>query len=219
MPKRALIQHRPWLLVSVTAALTFYLLDQLDSPLGEIWIMAIKGAAVGSLAIYAFARGPGAPAIHIAAVLAICAIADMVLELFFQVGAGIFALAHIVAIALYLRFPRHHSTGSQKALAVALFVGTPVIAWFLTNEVLAVGYSLLLGAMAATAWMSRFPRYRVGMGAVLFVISDIFIFARMGIQPEPTLAGWLIWPLYFIGQFMIATGVVQTLRHELAEED
>jgi uncharacterized membrane protein YhhN len=34
--------------------------------------------------------------------------------------------------------------------------------------------------MAAAAWSSRFPRYRVGAGAVLFVISDWLIFSRMG---------------------------------------
>ncbi|NVE94000.1 lysoplasmalogenase [Altererythrobacter lutimaris] len=219
MPKRALIEHRPWLLVSIIASVAYYLLDQTDSPLGEIWIMLVKGAGVAALAIYALARGPGSSAKHIALVLALCAIADMVLELYFQFGAGIFALAHLVAIALYIRFPRHHSTGSQKALAGALAIGTPFIAWLLTNDIFAAAYGLTLGAMAAAAWMSRFPRYRVGIGAVLFVISDILIFARMGIEPPPALANLLIWPLYYVGQFMIATGVVQTLRHELSEED
>lgn len=219
MPKRALIEHRPWLLVSILAAMAFYFLDQTDSPLGEVWIILIKGAGVGALAIYAFARGPGSPAKHIALVLALCALADMVLELYFQVGAAIFALAHLLAISLYLKFPRHHLTASQKALAGALVLGTPLIAWLLTQDVLAAVYGLTLGAMAGAAWLSRFPRYRLGIGAVLFVISDILIFARMGIEPEPPFASLLIWPLYFIGQFMIATGVVQTLRHELAEED
>ena len=73
--------------------------------------------------------------------------------------------------------------------------------------------------MASTAWMSHFPRYRVGIGAVLFVVSDWLIFSRMGPFDLGVLPHYLIWPLYFAGQFMIATGVVQTLRHELADED
>lgn len=219
MPKRALIEHRPWLVVSLVASAAFYLVNQSESALGEVWIMLLKGAGVGALAAYAAHRASGAVAYHIAAVLGLCAIADAVLEIWFEIGAAIFGVAHLVAIMLYLRFPRHQSTGSQKLLAFSLLLGTPAIAWFITHDALAAGYALTLGAMAASAWMSRFPRYRVGIGAVLFVVSDIMIFARMGLEPEPALAGLLIWPLYYIGQFMIATGVVQTLRHELAEED
>ncbi|WP_394727710.1 lysoplasmalogenase family protein [Altererythrobacter sp. GH1-8] len=219
MPKRALIEHRPWLLASIIAAVAYFLLDVSDSALGEVWIIMVKGAGVGALAAYAAHRASGSAAWHIAAVLALCAIADVALDLWLEIGAGIFALAHIVAVLFYIRFPRHHSTISQKGLAAALLFGAPAIAWFLTQDLLASVYGLTLGAMAAAAWMSRFPRYRVGIGAVLFVASDIFIFARMGTRPEPALAALLIWPLYYIGQFMIATGVVQTLRHELAEED
>ena len=218
MPKRALIEHRPWLLLSIVAAGAYYFLDQTDSALGEIWIIAIKGAAVGCLAIYAIARGPGSAAKHIALVLALCAFADMTLELFLEVGAGIFAVAHLAAIALYMKYPRQHLSGSQKALAGVLCIATPVIAWLFTQDALTAGYAITLGAMAALAWTSRFPRYRVGLGAILFVISDLLIFAEYGMQSEATVANMLIWPLYYVGQFMIATGIVQTLRQELSEE-
>ena len=66
--------------------------------------------------------------------------------------------------------------------------------------------------MAATAWLSRFGRYRVGTGAVLFVVSDWLIFSRMGAIDLAPLPDLLIWPLYYFGQFLIATGVVQALR-------
>lgn len=36
----------------------------------------------------------------------------------------------------------------------------------------------------------------------------------MGPLALDTLPGLLIWPLYYLGQFLIATGVVQTLRGE-----
>jgi uncharacterized membrane protein YhhN len=75
-------------------------------------------------------------------------------------------------------------------------------------------YAVFLGAMAASAWYSRFPRYRVGTGAVLFVVSDWLIFSRMGPVDLGPLPDLLIWPLYYVGQVMIATGVVQCLRGE-----
>jgi hypothetical protein len=68
--------------------------------------------------------------------------------------------------------------------------------------------------MAAAAWLSRFPRYRVGTGAVLFVISDWLIFSRMGRFDLGLLPDLLIWPTYYAGQVMIATGIVQCLRGE-----
>jgi hypothetical protein len=68
--------------------------------------------------------------------------------------------------------------------------------------------------MASAAWMSHYPRYRVGTGAVLFVLSDWLIFARMGPYDLSPLTDLLIWPLYYAGQVMIATGIVQCLRGE-----
>jgi uncharacterized membrane protein YhhN len=43
-----------------------------------------------------------------------------------------------------------------------------------------VAYSPFLAVMAATALMSRFPLKTVGLGALMFVVSDLLIFARMG---------------------------------------
>ena len=64
------------------------------------------------------------------------------------------------------------------------------------------------------AWISDFPRYRVGTGALLFVVSDLLIFARLGPLEGSAIPEWLIWPLYYFGQFLICTGVIQSLRHK-----
>ena len=53
------------------------------------------------------------------------------------------------------------------------------------------------------------------VGAVLFVISDWLIFARMGPLATSDLPALLIWPTYFAGQLLIATGVIQTLRRQV----
>jgi uncharacterized membrane protein YhhN len=106
-------------------------------------------------------------------------------------------------------------TFSQKLLAIAIFLLTPVIAYGLpptTDEAVQVAaYSVILAAMAAMAWSSNFPRYRVGLGAVLFVISDLLIFAELGPLANSKVSGIAIWYLYYFGVLMIAVGVAQTL--------
>ena len=57
----------------------------------------------------------------------------------------------------------------------------------------------------------------MGLGTLLFVVSDLAIFAREAGRIDPELADWIVWPLYYVGQLMIATGVVQTLRNKAAK--
>jgi uncharacterized membrane protein YhhN len=66
--------------------------------------------------------------------------------------------------------------------------------------------------MAACAWMSAFSRYRVGIGAALFLASDLLVIAGLGPLMGQQLPDVLAWPLYYIGQLLITVGVVQTLR-------
>ena len=47
---------------------------------------------------------------------------------------------------------------------------------------------------------------------MMFVASDLLIFARMGPLAGSAVPGLLIWPLYYFGQFLICTGVIATLR-------
>ncbi len=212
MPKRALVEHRPWLLVSISAAIAYYFLQ--DSAVGGVWLILLKGSAVAALAVYALRRSSHPDSRLLVAVMLFSSLGDMGIELSFEIGGLFFFMAHLVAISLYLKNGREVSTFSQKALAVALLLGTPAISYLLSGIWEVTLYALALGGMAATAWMSRFPRYRVGIGAVLFVISDWLIFAQMGQLNGNPISALLIWPSYFLGQFLIATGVVQTMRGE-----
>ncbi len=211
MAKQALVEHRPWLLASIVAACSYYFLS--DNPIGELWLIALKGASVGLLALYAMRRaGAGLEAAIFVLMLALAAAGDMAIILDFVLGGALFLAAHLVGIVFYLRHRRVSTTPSQQMLAASLLIGTPVVSYLLSLRLDIALYSIGLGAMAAAAWISRFPRYRVGTGAVLFVVSDWLLFARFGplnIEPLPTL---LVWPVYYAGQLMIATGVVQTLR-------
>ncbi len=215
MPHRALLEKRPWLLASLAAAISFYFVK--DSQLPGLYQMAWKGAGVALLALYALQRHGGKDGRTIALVMGFGALGDVLIELSLYAGAIAFLLGHVIAITLYLRHPRAALTPSQKGAAVALLLGAPVIAFLLpADRASAPGiavYALSLGGMAAAAWSSSFPRYRVGFGAVLFVASDLLIFAELGPLSNSILPGLLIWPLYYFGQFLICTGVISTLRN------
>ena len=215
MPRRALIEQRPWLLASLAAAISFYFIK--DSGLPGLYQMAWKGAGVALLALYAVQRHGGKDGRTIALVMAFGALGDVLIELSLYAGAIAFLFGHVIAITLYLRHRRVMLTPSQKAAAVVLLLATPLISFLLpADRAAAPGvavYALSLGGMAAAAWSSSFPRYRVGLGAVLFVASDLLIFARLGPLVDSVLPGLLIWPLYYFGQFLICTGVISALRN------
>ncbi len=212
MPKRALIESRPWLVAGIALAIAFWLVA--DGALGGTFKIVLKGASVAALAGYALSRSRARDARMIAAVMAAGATGDIALELSTIAGGAFFLLSHLIAIALYLSNRRPQPTGTQKAAALTLFVGVPIIAWLLARDPMAVIYATALGGMAATAWLSRFSRYHVGLGAVLFVVSDLLIFARLGGVLDETVTGWLVWPLYYAGQLLICTGVIRAVRRD-----
>ena len=214
MPKRALIERRPWLLASLAAGISFWFVK--DGHLPGLYQMAWKGAGVALLALYALLRHQGADSRQIAAVMAFGSLGDVLIEIQLEWGAIAFLIGHLIAIQLYWRHRRPETSFSQKAAGLAMLVLIPLIAWSLpTDRAAAPGillYSLGLAGMTAAAWTSSFPRYRVGIGAVMFAVSDLLIFARIGPLSTSALPGLLIWPLYYFGQFLICTGVVGELR-------
>jgi uncharacterized membrane protein YhhN len=220
MVKWALVEKRPWLLASLAAAIAYYFL--VDSRLPGLSLIMLKGASVGLLAVYAWQRHASRDGQLLTLVMGLAAIGDIAIEIDFAAGGMAFFFSHVAAMALYLRHRRHTITFSQKLFAVALLLLTPAIAYFLaapTCEGVPVAiYALVLGGMAGLAWTSSFPRYRVGLGVVLFVMSDLLIFSRMSVLAESALPDLLIWPIYYFGQFLIATGIIQTFRKELPEE-
>ncbi len=190
------------------ASYLYVVLTGLHAP----WAIAWKGAGVGLLALYAVMTARSADGWLIAAVMALGALGDVLLDISFMAGAIAFAAGHVVAMGLYRRNQRAHLTGSQKALGIAALIGVPLISWLLTQKPEVAFYALLLGGMAATAWTSRFPRYRTGLGAMMFAASDLLIFARMGPLEGSLLASIGVWVLYFGGQYLIADGVIRTLN-------
>ncbi len=208
-----LAHKRPFLLLSLVFGISYPLAAYLPVPglVSVLW----KMAGLAFLVPYALRRHHSGEFAMLAGVLALCSLGDGLVEESLQLGAVAFAGAHCVSIWLYSRHARVKPVFSQMLLSFTVLIATPIIAYLLPtdrSQALPIAfYSVFLAAMAAMAWNSNFPRYRVGMGAMLFVASDLLIFAEQG-----PLAGWqpvglLIWYLYYFGMLLIAVGVVQTL--------
>ncbi len=208
-----LAHKRPWLFASLLFGLTYPFSWQLAMP--EIVEIAWKMGGVGLLAAYALRKHHSGEFLMLAGVMAFWALGDGLLEIDMIWGAIAFAIGHVVAIVLFLRHRRVNPTRSQMLLAIMVFVLAPDIAYFLPDDrtmgMQAAVYTLFVAGMAACAWNSNFPRYRVGLGAMAFVASDLLIFARAGVLAEAAWVNLAIWILYYGGVLMIATGVVTTL--------
>lgn len=210
-----LAHRRPYLLGSLAAGISYpatWLFLPLD---GGLLAMFWKMAAVGLLVPFALRRHHEGEFVPLAIMLAFYALGDGLIELSMVAGALAFAAGHLVGISIYFRHRRVKPAFSQKLLAVTILLATPVIAYFLPptrDEGIQVAlYSVILAAMAAMAWSSNFPRYRVGLGAILFVLSDLLIFAALGPLAGSDAAALAIWYLYYFGVLMIAVGIAQTL--------
>jgi uncharacterized membrane protein YhhN len=203
-----------WAAIAAGVSYMVPVLGDWQGPIVTAW----KGASIGLLALWAAMQAQTRDGWLIAAVLAVGATGDVLLNIYgLKVGAIAFVIGHLIAIFLYLSNQRENPSGSQRALAWLLVPATLVIAWAITaphpDWPIAAGYAGIAAAMAATAWLSRFPRYRTGIGALLFVASDLAIFAGQVELLPVELRRVTVWPLYFAAQALIAWGVVTTLRH------
>ena len=105
-------------------------------------------------------------------------------------------------------------SAAERITTAALLLAIPAASYGLTGRTEVALYALGLGGMTAAAYASDFPRVRVALGAALFAVSDLLIFARMGPLAESRIPHLLVWPLYYFGQFLITVGVIGTLRRK-----
>jgi uncharacterized membrane protein YhhN len=199
----------------VLAAAILAGVSYLAAPLPEQQVLW-KGSGVGLLALFAALLARTGDGWLITLVMAFGALGDVLLNLAgLEVGAVAFFLGHVAAVVLYLRNRRPALSLSQGLLAAAMLVTIPIAAYLLpadrSGAPLAAVYAGGLALMTATAWISRFPRYRTGLGAVAFAASDLLLFAEHGPLAGQGWTGFAVWSLYFAGQALIVVGVTQTL--------
>jgi uncharacterized membrane protein YhhN len=207
---------RAVLAAAVVAGASYLAADSLtlSQPLSLAW----KGSGVGLLALYAALSARSADGWLLFAVMALGALGDVLLGAAgFVVGGAAFLAGHLVAVGLYLR-NRRAGLAARDVLAAAVLVAAVVsVAYGLpADRATAPGiavYATGLAAMAAAAWLSRFPR-QVALGALMFVASDLLIFARSGPLAGAAWVGFAVWTLYFAGQALICTGVAAALAKD-----
>ena len=211
---KALAEKRPFLLASIVAALAFYYLR--SGPWPEAWFIPLKGAALALLAVYARVRHGGPDARLLSVLLLIAAGAEMAMEIDGLAAHVLWFAYHAVALMLYLRHRRLLPDRADKTIAVALLLmPSAVLAWLMGEEwggITSAAYGLTLGGMAAGAWSSSFPRARVAAGAVLILVGDLLWFAGNGPLLGSPVPQIFIWPLTYLGNLLIALGVVGSLR-------
>ncbi len=216
MPKttRTLADRRPYLLASIIAALAFYYLR--SGPWPELYFIPLKGAATALLALYAYLRHSSQDARLLAIMLLIAATGDMLAEFDPQAAHILYFAYHIVAMLLYLRHRRANFPAREKWIVSALLLGPPLALRLLVGgdyaDLITAAYGLALGGMVAGAWASDFPRTRVGAGAMLFLAADLLYFAGTGPLLGSNLPEIFTWPLAYLGQLLVAIGVISTLR-------
>jgi uncharacterized membrane protein YhhN len=201
------------MVASLIAGLTYFLSWQME--LTPVLSVTWKGAGVALLALYAARLARSLDGWLIAAVMAFGALGDVLLDAVeLDVGAVAFVVGHLIAVVLYFGNRRPRVTPSQRWLTVLVVPFSIYIAYALTSDAMIAIYTALVASMAASAWISRFPRYQTGIGAMMFLASDLLIFARMGPLETQPWASYAIWGLYFGGQMLIVRGVTQTLARD-----
>lgn len=205
------------LAASVAGGVSYVAARYVNAP--EPAALAWKGSGVALLAVYAALKATQREGWLLAAVMAFGALGDVLLNAFgLTVGAVAFLVGHILAVMLYWPNRRPDLTRGQLISGAMLIPAIVGAAFELpADRALAPGVALYttgLATMAATAWMSRFPRLLVGLGAIAFVVSDLLIFARSGPLAHSALAAFGVWPLYYGGQLMICLGVTHTLAQD-----
>ena len=169
-----------------------------------------KTAGVALFALWALLVARNGDGRLLALALSFGALGDAVLETSQTWGGAAFLVGHMLAFTLY----RRHRRADGQGLALGLALVIPVAAWLLTRDVGVTVYACGLGAMTGAAWGSRLPRGSVALGAAMFAVSDLLIFARFHVLHDSPVPNLLIWPLYFGGQALVAWGAGGTLAEE-----
>ena len=140
-------------------------------------------------------------------------------------GMGAFGVAHLLYIVGYLQLGGvlGLQSGAARAAGLAILLVLAVVLWWTlirspqTPAVLnygSLGYALLLAAMAGLAVSLALQEARfvpLALGALLFLVSDVFLGHRLFKGGKFLLVGDLVWMTYVVGQLLIvfstATGL------------
>ncbi len=184
--------------------------------------MVLKPLIVGSLlTFYIVSLRKQHSLIILALVFAI--IGDVLLlfesDLIFKLGIGAFLIMQILYILYLKQFKDNSYSLLQKSLIIAIIVTG---LFFIGLSFQKMGddliyiciYTIALTYMGITA--IKFPRLKrnvsiIGIGAILFIFSDLTLAINKYIYPLNILR-YLVMVLYMIGQYLIIVGITQDAK-------
>lgn len=205
MPQRALIERRPWLLAATVAAVAFYFLQ--SSALPEVYLILLEFLPFGLLANYALLRHAGSDTNLLAVMLVLEGVGAAFYDINDYQGTIFTAAGFSIGIGLFLNHLEERSGNRLRSAITAVLFLVPPVTLLITATSRGVApafQGLALGGMVASAWASTFPRERVGGGAVVVMLASMIAIQWPG--------HWLSWPLFFVGNLVLATGVTGELR-------
>jgi uncharacterized membrane protein YhhN len=196
-----------WIGSLARSGVAFEQLESLPKPI----VVATKGLFSALLAASVLAARKGSASLMVGAALAISAVGDMLLVTIGSAAGGLaFALAHLLAGYAYAQNRRETNSAIIWVIAFAVpliaIVSSYLVLRGSDQNILMSLFPLISGSMAALAILSRFPRWLSGLGAAIFVASDVLFLADLGILRRSGELGFLTWASYAVGYTMIARG-------------
>ena len=198
-----------WLGALARSGIAFHGLADLPLALLVPW----KGACTLGLAVSVALASQRKPTRLFALALMISAVADMLLPIGALVLSGLlFSISHLIAIIVFWRNRAGSVSALRRIVAFAVPVltsGLSLLALYGTGQpMIFVLYPFLSGIMATTAILSRFPIWLSGLGAAIFVCSDVLVLAWMGVWERDNSFNFLAWLTYFGGYALLARGAM-----------
>jgi hypothetical protein len=196
-----------WVGSLARSGVAFEELASLPKPL----IVATKGLFSALLAISVFAARKGMASRMVGTALAISAVGDTLLVTVGSAAGGVaFAIAHLLAGYAYATNRRENNPAALwiAASSVPLIaVGSSYLVLRGSDQnILMSLFPLISASMAALAILSRFPLWLSGLGAAIFVASDVLFLADLGMLRHSGEWGFLTWASYAVGYTMVARG-------------
>jgi len=189
-------------------------------PANWLWPLIFKASAVGLLAIFVLVSMQTIN--HLLLFLALLASVggDVLLEIPHENtvirGLTSFLAAHVLFIVLYIknRMLAEDITALRVRIAAFMWAIAGVAGYFLypylgDMSMPVITYSVVLAAMATTALFSKFPVKLVGIGALLFVVSDAVLGARL-FTTVPDYTSYIVWAAYYLAQLLMTLGIMLT---------
>jgi uncharacterized membrane protein YhhN len=180
----------------------------------------LKTASIGFLVPLPLLGGAALPFILLAAAFLFSALGDLFLALKgdkrnFMRGLGAFLASHLFYIAVMLPLASAPDTLALKVTSLAVGIGALALYWSLAPTLgsmkLPVGaYLVVILVMALTALAIPEGAPLLGLGAVLFVISDSVIALDKFRAPVPY-RGPIVWITYYAGQALMALSLLSLL--------